>query len=347
LHKKHCTGRERVNSKKILVIGGGGHFGQLLVEDLRRNADCEIVIAGHHSQLEPALAGASVAICVAGPFQTLPTTVAELCLRDGIHYIDFADDRRFVRKVRALAADHSGPLPVVCTAWSTVSALSGVLARIASEGMDKIDALHIHMAPGNRVPRGGATIASLLYSVGSPFTVRTGGHWRTVRGWSEPRDFTFPPPIGVRPGYLVDVPDHESFPILFEAATVEFRTASELKILNTTVSFLAWLVERGVVAGWASWAGLAQHAAALVGFAGHDWGGVGVEAIGPNKRRRATVVANSGGQRIAVMPAAVMTELLVSGSSHRGLISPVDWLTREQLDEACTRRSFRLIVEDL
>jgi hypothetical protein len=336
-----------VSRKKILVIGGNGHFGKLLVEDLRRTLDCEIIVAGRHAQLETALAGVAVAICVAGPFQTLRTTVAELCLRERIHYVDFADDRRFVRNIRTLAADHGGPLPAICTGWSTVSALSGVLARIATQGMDKIDALYIHMAPGNRVPRGSATIASLLHSVGAPFTVRSAGHWRTVRGWSEPRAFTFPPPIGIREGYLVDVPDHESFPILFEAATVEFRTASELKILNTAVSFLARLVERGVVASWVPWAGLFERAAASVGFAGNDWGGLGVEAVGSNRHRRATVIANSGGQRIAVMPAAVMTALLLSGSSCCGLISPVDWLTREQLDEACTKRNFRLIVEDL
>ena len=29
---------------KILVIGGGGYFGQLLIEDLARNVPCEIVI---------------------------------------------------------------------------------------------------------------------------------------------------------------------------------------------------------------------------------------------------------------------------------------------------------------
>ena len=86
--------------KKVLIVGGTGYFGRLLVEDLRRHTDCELIVAGRNSadlrnpaSLEAALKGASIAICAAGPFQALPTTLAELCLRDGIHYIDLADDR--------------------------------------------------------------------------------------------------------------------------------------------------------------------------------------------------------------------------------------------------------------
>jgi saccharopine dehydrogenase-like NADP-dependent oxidoreductase len=89
-------------NRKVLVVGGDGHFGRLLVEDLRRHVDCELVIGDRTSanlfdstSIEHALAGVSVAICVAGPFQELPTTLAESCLRLGIHYIDFADDRQY------------------------------------------------------------------------------------------------------------------------------------------------------------------------------------------------------------------------------------------------------------
>src|SRR5690349_5680336 len=88
-----------LNRGKVLVVGGAGHFGRLLVEDLRRHADCELIVAGRQSadlwnpvSLEGVLKGVSVAICAVGPFQILPTTLVELCLRKGIHYIDLADD---------------------------------------------------------------------------------------------------------------------------------------------------------------------------------------------------------------------------------------------------------------
>src|SRR2546427_4302393 len=243
--------------KKVLVVGGTGHFGRLLVEDLRRYTDCESIVADHRSadlrnpaSLEAALTGVSIAISAAGPFQTLPTTLVELCLRKGIHYIDLADDRHFVRKVRSLVSTQNVNLPAVCPAWSTVSALSGLLARIGSAGSKTVDSIYIHMAPGNRGPRSVGTIASLLHSVGQRFDVLRDGSWCTVHGWSCGRDFLFPAPIGRRRGYLVDVPDHEFFPDLFHARTVEFRTASELRILNLAVSSLSWFVRTGLVRSW-------------------------------------------------------------------------------------------------
>jgi len=340
--------------KKVLVVGGTGHFGRLLMEDLRRYTDCDLVVGNRTVAelwnpvlLDAALSGVAVAICAAGPFQSLPTTLPELCLGRAIHYIDLADDRDFVRRVRNLVPHQDNDLPGVCPGWSTVSALSGLLAQIGAAGLGNIDAIHIHMAAGNRLPRGRGTVASLLHSVGRPFNVCRNGRWQTVHGWSEPRNFLFPLPIGLRCGYLVDVPDHELFPQLFDARTVEFRTASELRILNLATSFLGWCVREGLVRSWSSWSRTLQRAAAIPGFSGHDWGAVGVEVIGSGGHRRVMVIADSGGQRIAAMPASIMTAALLSGASHHGLVSPATWLTPEQLRAECRKRGFQLIVEDL
>src|SRR5215510_9707379 len=197
---------------KILVIGGRGYFGRLLIDDLLRNTNSELVVASRQAfrssrfetvvadlrdpnSLEQALAGVQIAICAAGPYQNLPTTLAELCLNRGIHYIDLADDRGFVQKVRSLTSDHKNAAGV-CTGWSTVSALSGLLAGIASNGMTAINSIYIQMAPGNRGARHTATIASLMNSVGKPFIISRDGKSQRVVGWSEPREFAFPSPVG-------------------------------------------------------------------------------------------------------------------------------------------------------
>ena len=176
--------QSRLNEPKVLIVGGNGHFGRLLSEDYANTPTVKSAIGNRRSanlfdtpSVERALSGVAVAICAAGPFQELPTTLAESCLRLGIHYVDFADDRHFVRKIHSLVKKWPDPQTAVCTAWSTVSALSGLLTRIAAHASERIDEIYIHMAPGNRVPER-STITSLLHSVGISFTVYRDGNGR-------------------------------------------------------------------------------------------------------------------------------------------------------------------------
>jgi len=343
---------------KILVFGGTGYFGRLLIQDLLRYSDCNVVAASRHQQhsdlcqtivadlgdpqsLARTLAGVDIAICAAGPFQRLSTLLCELCIDRGIHYIDLADDRNFVRQIHALAASRKCK-SAICTAWSTVSALSGALVRIAAQDMTAVKSIYIHMAPGNRGARQSGTITSLMHSVGRPITIWRDGASLIVSGWSEPREYRFPSPVGVRTGYLVDVPDHALFPELFSADTVEFRTGSELKFQNQILSFLC----RGS-RDYVSWSPFIQRGAALLSWIGHDWGAVGVEVHG-SSRRRATVVAEANAPRLAVLPAAVTAISLLSGTGqYRGMISHADWITTEQLNEECGKRGFTLAMEKM
>src|SRR6266850_5797905 len=117
--------------KRVLVLGAG-YFARLLIDDLLRYADCDLIVASRRrlrsarfetasadlrdpSSLERVLAGVNIAICAAGPFQVLPTSLVDLCLTHRIHYIDLADDRGFVRKVRFLA--RGAMETAVCVGW--------------------------------------------------------------------------------------------------------------------------------------------------------------------------------------------------------------------------------------
>jgi saccharopine dehydrogenase-like NADP-dependent oxidoreductase len=371
----------RGNSSPILVVGAAGYFGSLLVEDLLRHTDADVRVGTrrrrdldrlihrfdrkHRQRLtacvcdlarpesvEAAVREACVAICAAGPYQWLPLTLIESCIRHGVAYVDLADDRGFFVKARGWVARQSArPLPPLCIGWSAVPALSGLLAHLAVEGMDRVEALFIQIAPGNRFPRHKGTVASLLASLGKSCRLWRDGEWRQAHGWSEPRTFGFPLPIGPRRGYLVDVPDHEIFPALFRAQRVEFRVGAELAVFNHLASGLAWL-SRNVAVRWDTWAGLLGPVMGVLGFLGHDWGAVGVEASGSKGgvpiRRQACVVAPSGGQRIPVMPAAVMAGRLLSRQITEGGLVPVDrWLDRADLATECGKRGFDLTVEDL
>lgn len=366
---------------RILVVGAGGYFGSLLVEDLLRHTNAHLWIGTRASagiekllhrfapqlsaRLTPCVADLAradsveavvrevdLAVCAAGPYQDLPLTLLESCAKMGVPYIDLADDRGFFVRARDWVARWNGnPLPALCIGWSAVPALSGVLARMAVEWMDSVSALFVQIAPGNRFPRNKGTVASLLASLGKPSRVWREGGWSDALGWSDPRVFAFPPPVGRRRGYLVDVPDHEIFPALFHARRVEFRVGSELAILNHGASALAWLSRRFGVR-WERWAGWLSTAMGVLGFLGHDSGAIGVEACGPRDglpvRRQACVIAASSGPRIAVMPASMMAARLLSREAVPSGLVPVDrWVTAPELAAECGKRGFQLSVRDL
>jgi saccharopine dehydrogenase-like NADP-dependent oxidoreductase len=371
----------RTPPSRILVVGASGYFGSLLVEDLLRHTDADVWAAGRgrHGMAEllrrvgPGLSGrltpcvcdlaqpASVealvpqvraAICAAGPYQGLPLTLLESCVKHAVPYLDLADDRGFFVKARQrVARQDEARLPAVCVGWSAVPALSGLLARMAAEGMERLDALFVQIAPGNRSPRNKGTVASLLASLGKSCRLWREGEWRDVPGWSEPRTFPFPLPVGPRRGYIVDVPDHEIFPALFHARRVEFRVGAELSILNHGASALAWLSRRLAIQ-WAPFAPWLTPAMGALGLLGHDWGAVGVEAFGVEAglpvRRQVCVVAGSSGQRIPVLPAAVMAARLLSGEwGETGLVRVDRWLSRAELASECGKRGLDLTVREL
>jgi hypothetical protein len=364
---------------RILVVGASGYFGSLLVEDLLRHTDAHLWVSSRGrgtedvlrrfdpklsqrltpcvcdlaqpASVEAVVSQVQIAVCAVGPYQGLPLTLLESCVKHRVPYIDLADDRDFFVKAREWVARRDATrLPALCIGWSAVPALSGLLARIVVEGMDRVDALFIQIAPGNRSPRNKGTVASLLASLGKSFRLWREGEWREVQGWSEPRTFRFPLPVGPRRGYLVDVPDHEIFPALFHARRVEFRVGSELAVFNHAASGLAWL-STGRAIQWGDWAGWLAPAMGVFGSLGHDWGAVGVEGFGSKSglpvRRQACVVAGSSGQRIPILPAAVMAGRLLSGAMAGGLV-PVDrWLSRTELASECGKRGFELTVQDL
>ena len=335
----------------VLVVGGAGYFGSILVGDLKSSGDCSVLVAGRSSgdirmdlsrpeTIGPALEGIAIVVNAAGPFQGMPLTLLGLCVDRGIHYIDLADDRDFVMRARSLARDRSAPgSAAVFPGCSAVPALSAVLSAIAVRDRGGVQMLRIQMAPGNRSPRQRATVESLLASVGRPIRLKD----RTTLGWTEPRVFEFPAPVGRRRGYLVDVPDVELFPELFGAASVEFRAGAELGILNLGVSFLGLLRRIGAVRDWSPYVPLFLRAAGLTAGWGHDWGALGVEAGG----RRVSVVADREGQRIAVLPAALMVQRLLKGPGRpSGLVPLESWVSVEQLWEECLSRGYRLVIED-
>lgn len=280
---------------------------------------------------EPWLSRCEAVVCAAGPFYGYPASLAAACLERGLPYLDFADDRAFVAETVRLAEERP-PRALFCTAWSTACALTGALAALAAGGREALS-IRSFMAPGNRGARGTATMASLLSSVGRFFPAGT----RRVRGWSEPRIFPFPQPVGPRAGYLIDAADYDHL----HAPLVEFRVGSEFPALNAACAGLGYAAEALSI----NWRAYARPLAALLrplARFGTTAGAVGAEVETSAGIRRAVVLAERDAPRIALLPVVVMLERLEAGRAPPGLASWNGWIDRAGLERACARFGFRL-----
>lgn len=85
---------------------------------------------------------------------------------------------------------------------------------------------------GNKLPRGIATISSVLSYCGKPFTMLRDGAVSTIIGWRGMKEVVFPG-IGTRLVSHCNVPDLELLPARYPSLrTVEFRAGLELRVLG-------------------------------------------------------------------------------------------------------------------
>jgi hypothetical protein len=192
---------------RIVVLGGSGNFGERVVREIKKDPALEVIAArraiggagaidgAHTAALDigardfatrlAALAPQLVIHC-AGPFQGQDYRVAKAALAAGAHYLDLADAREFVtgfavgNNEAARAADR-----LAISGASTLPALSSAVIEVLREPLASVDEIEIAIAPGQRAPRGAATLAAVLSYLGRPFAWKRNGQWEQAWGWQE------------------------------------------------------------------------------------------------------------------------------------------------------------------
>jgi saccharopine dehydrogenase-like NADP-dependent oxidoreductase len=169
---------------RVVVVGGAGNFGARIVRALRGDPTIELVVAGRR---KVSVAGAeevrSVLIdidgagfaqsirdlspgliihCV-GPFQGQDYRVANAALAAGSHYLDLADGRRFIADFAAAVNEQAVNVGrVAISGASTLPALSSAVVEELREGMCSLESIEVTIAPGQRAPRGKATLEAVF-----------------------------------------------------------------------------------------------------------------------------------------------------------------------------------------
>lgn len=258
---------------RILLLGGYGNFGSLIARELARDGDFELLLAGRNAEAAERMAAdlrsqyaahvqgvaldidkpdlqaliqahtPHLVIHTCGPFQGCDYRVAAAALAAGAHYIDLADAREFVMGITALDANARECHRLVVCGASTVPGLSAAVVDRFRGEFDALTDIDIGISPGNRTPRGTATVAAILGYVGRPLRIWSGATWRIGFGWQQLHRQHYPDPVGTRWLSLCDVPDIDLFPVRYPGLkNLRFGAGLELGILHLGLWLLSWPV---------------------------------------------------------------------------------------------------------
>lgn len=268
--------------KKIIVLGGYGNFGKRIVKNLASINNITILIAGRnlskssaliaelkaasHAHLEPLVVDVFaddfnqqlseispyLVIHTSGPFQGQDYRVPKACIECGAHYIDLADDRRFVCDISELDKKAKDRGVLIVSGASSVPGLSSTVVEHYQNQFSVIESINLAIAPGNKAERGLATVEAILSYTGHPFNVFRAGRWQDVYGWMDSKVNDFGGFVGKRHLANVDVPDLELFPNRYGVMQqVSFQAGLELPMLHLTMVGMAYLSKIGLVKNWA------------------------------------------------------------------------------------------------
>jgi saccharopine dehydrogenase-like NADP-dependent oxidoreductase len=352
---------------RVVVLGANGNFGARICRALADDSGVEVIAAsrtaGGAARLDlqspdfpgrlKALAPRIVVHC-AGPFQGQDYRVASAALSAGAHYVDLADGREFVARFAAAndaAARAAGLLAV--SGASTVPALSSAVVDSVGGRFRQVTDIQISIAPGQRAPRGTATMAGVFSYAGRPFKWLNDGANVDAWGWQELRRLRFAG-LGTRWGAACDIPDLELFPLRYPGVrTIQFRAALEVGLQHAALWMVAALRRAGMPLPIERWAGPLNRMASILDALGSDKGGMLVSVHGTSTdgaRARVewhlTAAANHGPE-IPCMAAILLTRKLVRGViSTRGAHPCMGFLELSEFQPEFARWGITTAVEE-
>ena len=357
---------------RVLVLGGYGNFGKRIVESLSVMEGITIIIAGRSADkadrlrqdLSLTVSGVSLETAVidiqksdfievlkslspdllihtGGPFQGQSYSVPEACIAINSHYIDLADDRRFVCDIASLNDQAKEHKVLIVSGASSVPGLSSTVIDHLSEQFSTLKEIDFAIAPGNQSERGEATVRGILSYTGHPFQVFEKGSWVNQYGWMSPRKMHFGDIIGKRWLANVDIPDLELFPQRYKSVeTVKFQAGLELPFLHLGMVFMAFLAKIGLIKDWSVLTSQIFKSSEIFRRFGTDTGGMQINLSGVDGSQKAkhikwTLCAEHGvGPYIPTISAIIIAKKLITGDiTTRGAMPCLGMYTLEEFDK--------------
>lgn len=325
--REHCRTEPPV--KRVLVLGGLGLFGRTIVEQLRqlgivarvasRGAGAELrVDANDPNSIRSVMLPGDVVIDAAGPFHERSTALIESAIELGFDVVDINDNLRYAETVVALQSRIDAAGVRVLSSASSVSAVAAAIVR--HSGIEQPTRVTAFLAPASRHTANAGTALSLIQTVGQPVRIFRDGKLQSSVGWSQPRRFSMPLPIGPICGRLFESADSLYLPRIWRtlqdvAIYVDTNIAGVNSLLRVAANsnIVRSVLRRGVRIG-----------AVVARRVGASAGGIGYEVEDAAGRVvRYAISARRNSYLTAVAPAVLAASAIAEDRfPERGLIMP-------------------------
>ncbi len=350
--------------KRVLVMGGYGNFGRYIVEELAKEPNIQIIIAGRSLEKAQDLASKvngihqpeaiecdihknfseklqnfkpDIVIHASGPFQEQDYQAAKTCIDFGIDYIDLADDRDFVSGIHTLDSMAKQSNVTIISGASSVPTFTSALIDDYQKHFSELHTLDYAITTAQKTTRGLATIASILSYTGKPFKTLINGKQQKVFGLQglQIRRYS---KLGYRCLGLCNVPDLILFPKRYPTLkTIRFYAGLELTWIHLSLWLVSWFVRIGLIKHLEKKAVFLLKTSFLFDRFGSDNSGFHMTLSGKDHQKNNKTItfeltaSNGDGPYIPCIPAILLCKKLVNNLiKDRGAFPCVGMIAKEE-----------------
>ena len=336
-------------TKKVLILGGQGRIGKSVALDLATHNDFEITVTGRQKKqnldeglkflaldlkdtlaLQKAISESDLVIHCAGPFHYRDGKVVEICIAEGVNYLDVSDHRSFYERVvkyRQNAID-KGVTAILNT--GIFPGISNSMVRQGVEQLDSAEKIHLSYVVAGSGGAGVTVMRTTFLGLDRPFDAWIDGKWQKVKPYSDRETIEFPQPYGKIGVYWFDVPETYSFAESFPASTVITKFGSYPDLYN----HLTWITAHIFPRSWVQSPGGIEFFSKVSYFMttiSDRFSGIGVamrsEIIGKKEGKNAKFCSTMLHENTAIAAGygtGTIAELILSGKLSKPGIWPVE-----------------------
>ncbi len=244
---------------KIMIVGGYGAVGRVIATRLAEKFPGQVIVAGRNydkaNELSQATQGkvlplaldvfnahntpevldgvSLVVMCLDQP----DTRFVEMCLRNGVDYVDVTATYDFIVQVEALAEVAKAGGSTAVLSVGLAPGMTNLLARYAQSQFDDLQRLDIYALLGLGEVHGEAAVRWTVENLNATFTVQENGETRQVKSFEDGKQTVFPGKLGKRTAYRFDFSDQHVLPRTLGVNSVSMRLAFDSALATHLMAF--------------------------------------------------------------------------------------------------------------